>query len=167
MLSRESDRQILGRRVAGSGKMGSGDDDRLSAGDKILVDVAFVERTVGTIIAIEDERKGFVVANAQDDQRRQTGGVGMDAGDGDALAGALLADVATHMFVADARDEAAFQTEPRRADGDIGRATADRLGKARHIFKAPANLRAVEVDRRTADGDNVEVWLRHERQFLV
>ena len=47
-------------------EMRAGDDDRLGAGDIGLVDVALVERAVGAIVAIEDERKGLVVADAEE-----------------------------------------------------------------------------------------------------
>ena len=52
--------------------------------------------------------------------------------------------------------QAALQAEPRRADGDVGRAAADRLGEARHVLEPAADLRAIEVDRGAADGDDVE-----------
>ena len=86
--------------------------------------------------------------------------IGPDSGDVHALARALLADEAAHVLVADAGDEAAFETEPRRADGDVGRTAADRLGEARHILEAAADLHAVEIDRRTADRDDVEAGIR-------
>ncbi len=136
--------------------MGSRDDDRLGAGDVGLVDVAFVERAVGAIVAIEDQRKRLVVANAENDERGQAPGIGVNARHVDAFAGALLADEAAHVLVADPRDQAALQPQARGSDRDVGRAAADRLGKARHVLETPADLRAVEVDRRTADGDDVE-----------
>ena len=136
--------------------MGAGDDDRLGGGDEGLVDVALVERAVGAIVAIEDQRKGLVVAHAEQNQRGQPRRIGVNAGDVDAFAGALLADEAAHVLVADAGDEPALEAEPRRADGDVGRAAADRLGEARHVFEAAADLGAVEVDGRAADGDEVK-----------
>ena len=51
---------------------------------------------------------------------------------------------------------AGFQPEPRRADGDVGRAAADGLGEGRHVLQPPADLLAIEVDGGAADGDDVE-----------
>ena len=51
---------------------------------------------------------------------------------------------------------AAFRPEPRRADGDVRRAAADRLGEARDVLQPRADLLAVEIDRGAADGDDVE-----------
>ena len=144
------------RRCVGLGEMRAGDDDRLGARDIGLVDVALVERRIGAVLAIEDQRERLVVADAEQHQRCQAVGVGVHAGDVHALARALLADEAAHVFVADARDEPAPETEPRRADSDVGRAAADSLGEARHVLEPAANLGAIEVDRRAAYGDDVE-----------
>ena len=123
------------------------------------IDVALVERAVGAIVAIEDEREGLFVADAEQDKRGQPDRIGPDAGDVDALARALLADEAAHVLVADPGDEAALQAEARRADRDVGRTAADRLGERRHVLQAAADLHAVEVDRRAADGDDVEAGI--------
>ena len=48
------------------------------------------------------------------------------------------------------------QPKTRRADGDVGRAAADRFGEGRDVFEARADLLAIEVDRGTADGYDVE-----------
>src|SRR5271168_5430251 len=89
-------------------EMGAAHQHRLGALDVMRIDVALVERAVGAILAIEDERKGFFVANAEQHQRGQADRVGLNAGDVDALARALLADEPPHMLVADPGDKAAF-----------------------------------------------------------
>ena len=71
VLLRASHREVLRGGGVGAGEMGAGDDDRLGAGDVGLRDVAFVERAVGAIVAIEDQRKRLVVANAEQDERGQ------------------------------------------------------------------------------------------------
>src|SRR5690606_19179655 len=76
--------------------------------------------------------------------------------DVDALGDELLADEAAHVLVADAGDEAGFEAEPRRACGHVGGRAADIFAEARHVLQPPADLGAVEVDRRAADGDDVE-----------
>ena len=139
--------------------MGAAHQHRLGAFDILRIDVALVERAVGAIVAIEDERKGLFVTDAEQHERGEPHWVGADSGDVHALARALLADEAAHVLVADAGDEAAFQPQARRADGDVGRAAADRLGERRHILQPAADLRAVEVDRRAADGDDVEAGI--------
>ena len=45
-----------------------------------------------------------------------------------------------------------FRPEPRRADGDVGRAAADGLGEASDVLEPAADLLAVEIDRSAADG---------------
>ena len=105
----EVDRQLLRRRGVLAGEMRAGDDDRLALATIGLVDVALVERAVGAIVAIENQRERLVVADAEHHERGQPLRIGVDARDVDALARALLADVAAHMLVADPRDEAALQ----------------------------------------------------------
>ena len=129
----------------GAGEMGAAHQHRLGALDILRIDVALVEGAVGAIVAIEDEREGLLVADAEQHERGEPDRIGADSGDVHALARALLADEAAHVLVADAGDEAAFQPQPRRADGDVGRAAADRLGERRHVLEAPADLRAVQV----------------------
>ena len=79
MLLGEAHREVLRGGGVGAGEMRSGDDDRLGAGDVRLVDVAFVERAVGAIVAIEDQRKGLVVADAEHHERGQARGIGANA----------------------------------------------------------------------------------------
>ena len=49
-----------------------------------------------------------------------------------------------------------LQAQPGGADGDIGRAAADRLGEGGDILQPGADLLAVEIDGRAADGDDVQ-----------
>ena len=149
---------LRGGRV-GAREMRAAHQHRLGAFDVARIDVAFVERAVGAILAIEDEREGLFVADAEQHERGEADRIGPDARDVDAFARALLADEPAHVLVADAGDEAAFQPQPRGADGDVRRATADGLGEARHILQAAADLRAIEVDRRAADGDDVQAGI--------
>ena len=140
----------------GPRKMRPGHDDRMGSGDEGLVDVAFVERHVGAVRAIERHRRDALARDGQQHQRRQTLAVDMDAVDGDALANELFADEAAHLLRADPRDQRGLESEARRADGDVGRAAADRFGEAADVFEPAADLLAVEVDQRAADGDQVE-----------
>ena len=150
----------------GAREMRAAHQHRLGAFDVSRIDVALVERAVGAIVAIEDQREGLFVADAEQHERGEPHRIGVDSGDVDALAFALLANESAHVLVADAGDEAAFQPEPRRADGDIGRTAADGLGEARHVLEAAADLRAIEIDRRAADGDDVQAGFKRHGQTL-
>ena len=154
--------KLRGGRV-GAGEMRAAHQDRLGALDIVRIDVALVERAVGAIVAIEDEREGLFVADAEQHERGEPDRIGPDARNIDALARTLLTDEPAHVLVADTGDEAALQAQPRRADGDVGRAAADCLGERRHVLEPPADLRAIEVDRRAADGDDVQAGTkRHD-----
>ena len=118
------------------------------------------ERRVGAIVAVEDQREGLVVLDREQHQRGQPLRVGGDAVERHAFARHLLADEAAHLLVADAGDEPRFEAEPRRADGDVGRAAAHRLGEGGDVLEPRADLLAVEIDRAAADGDDVEAGLR-------
>jgi hypothetical protein len=80
----------------------------------------------------------------------------MYAIDDDALANELLADEVAHLLRADPGDQRRLQAESRRADGDIGGAAADGFGEASDVLEPTADLLAIEIDRRTADGDQVK-----------
>ena len=140
----------------GRRQMRARDADRLGGGDEGLVDILHGQRHVGAVLAVEDEREALVVADPESDERGEPVRIGLDAGDGDALADQLLADEAAEGLVADGGDHGALEPEPRRADRRVGRAAADRLGERRHVLEPPADLLAVEIDRRAADGDDVE-----------
>ena len=75
--------------------------------------------------------------------------VGDDALERHAFARHLLLDETAHLLIADTGDEAGFEPEPRRADGDIGRAAAHRFGEGRDVFEPRADLLAVKIDRST------------------
>ncbi len=121
---------------------------------------SFVERHVGAIGAIEDHRRDAFGLDRKQHQRRQPFLVGDDAVRRDALACRLFADETAHLLVADAGDQAGFEAETRGADGDIGRAAADRFGKGGDILQPRADLLAIEIDGRAADGDHIERRLR-------
>ena len=93
-------------------------------------------------------------------QRGQPLGIDLHPAGVDALARQLLDDEPPHVLVADAGDHRGPQPQPRRAAGDVGRRAPDVLREAPHVLQPPADLVAVEVDRRPADGDEVE-RLRH------
>ena len=154
-----ADRLVAGGRDGGRREMRAADQDGAGGGDIGLVDIVLGERHVGAIGAIEDVRRGAVVAHAENDQRGQPVGIGDDAIDGDALADELLADEAPHMLGTDTGDEPDLEAEARGTDGSVGGAAADRLGEGGHVLQPPADLLTVKVHGRAADGDDVEARL--------
>ena len=100
----------LGARVA---EVGAGGHHGAGVGDEALVDVVLGERHVGAVLAVEDQREALVVADAEEDERRQPLGVDLDAAGVDALAASAARDEAAHVLVADAGDQADFS--PSRA----------------------------------------------------
>jgi hypothetical protein len=65
------------------------------------------------------------------------------------------------------RNKGRFQTQTGGTDGDVRRAAADRLGETRHVLEPPADLLAVEVDRRPADCNHVDVVVRQFRHTVI
>ena len=132
------------------------------------IDVAFIERHVGAILAIEDQRKGVGIADAENDERSQALRIGFYAAHIDAIAHKLFADEAAHVVAADAGDKSGFQPEARGANRGVSRAAADIFGETAHVFEAPADLLAVEIDRRPANRDQIKraLSLRHKPTAL-
>ena len=98
----------------------------------------------------------MLVANAKDHQGGQTLGVSDNALGINPLARQFFADKAAHMLVADPRDQTRLQAKPRRACRHIRRRTADVFLERRHVLQPTAHLRAVKIDRGSADGDHIK-----------
>ena len=145
-------------------EMRAGRDHAARVRDEGLVDVGLLQRHVGAVLAVEDQREPGLVADAEDDEGGEPLRVRDHAARVDALAGELLAQEAAHGLVADAGEHGRAQPEPRGADRDVGRRAADILAEGGHVLQPPADLGAVEIDRRAADGDHVE---RHDPWSLV
>ena len=92
--------------------MGAAEEKRLGRGDEVAVEIALLDRHVGAVLAIEDQREGVAVANAEDDERGQALRIGLDVAGIDAFRFQGLADEAAHMFVADTGDERRPQPQP-------------------------------------------------------
>ncbi len=145
------------RRIGvGLGKMRAGDEDRPCLADELFGNVVFAQRIIGAVVAVEQQREGFVVLHGENCKRRQALRIGDDAAGLDAFAGQLLADETAHLLIADAGQKRRLQPEARRADGDVAGAAADRFGKACHVLEPGADLLTVKVDRGPAYGDEVE-----------
>ncbi|MCY1295121.1 hypothetical protein D9M70_444470 [compost metagenome] len=146
----------LGRIGVRLGKMRAGNQDGAGRADKVFRNVVFAERVVGAVVAIEEQREGLVVFDREDGERRQPLRIGDDAARLDAFTDELLTNEAAHLFVADAGQQRRLETQAGRADRDVAGAATDRLGETRNVFKPRADLLAVEIDRGSADGDQVE-----------
>ncbi len=125
-------------------------------GNEIRVDVFLAKRHVGTVLTIENQRKLLLIADAEKHKRGQALRVGDDAARVHALALQFLADEASHMLVADARDQCRLQPEPRRTGSNIGGRTTNIFVEGAHVLQPATDLRAIKIDRGPADGDEVE-----------
>ena len=105
----------------GLGEVGARDHDRAGRRDVVLLDVVLGQRRIGAVLAHEDQGEGMAVADAEDHQRREPQGIGLDAPDVDPLGRGLLLDEAPHVLVADRGDQAGPEPEPGGADRDVGR----------------------------------------------
>ena len=152
----QRDRLGLRRRRVGFGEMRTRHDDRARPRDQRFVDVAFVQRHVGAVGAIEDRRRNALGLDREQHETRQAVLVDMHPVGDDPIARELLANEAAHLFGPDAGDQRRFQSESRGADGDVGRAAADGLGEAGDVLEPAADLLAVEVDGTAADRDQIE-----------
>ena len=85
-------------------QMGARGHDRARLADEVWVDVIHRQPHIRAILAIEDQWELFLIANPQQHERRQPLGVSLYATRIDTFAFKFLADVATHVLVADACD---------------------------------------------------------------
>ena len=88
---------------------------------KRRVEVADRDVHVGTLLAVEQQRKCLAVADAEDRQRRQALGVGDYVAHVNALGGEGLAHEASVLLVAHSCEHRRFKPQARRADRRIGR----------------------------------------------
>ena len=137
--------------------MSARENDGPGGTDEVGIDVVLGQRHVGAVLAVEDEREGLRVADPQDDQRRQAFRVGLHTAGIDAFALQLLDDEAAHVLVADAGDHGGLQAQARGTGGRVGRTAAQVLGETGHVLQAAADLISVQIDGRTAYGNDIEV----------
>ena len=81
-------------------------NNRAGTRDVVLVNVAFINGPISAVFAVENEREGFVVAHAEDDQGGEAFCIGADMGGVHAFAMELFADEAAHMFIPHPGDDA-------------------------------------------------------------
>ena len=134
----------------------AGDQQRAATGDEVLADGCRVDGHVGAVLAHEQQREGVAVFQAQQHQAGQALGVDLHLAGVAALALQRLEQKAPHLLVADTRNHRRTQAQPGHAEGDVGRAAAQVLGKARHVFQPRADLLGVEVDGQAPEAGQVE-----------
>ena len=137
--------------------MGTRGDHGAGAGNEAFVHVLRAQRHIGAILAVENQRELVLIANAEQHQRGQPLRVGEDAGDVDALLHQFLAQETAHMLVANLGQQRRTQAQPRGARCHIGGGAADVFLETAHILQTATDLRAVKVNGRTPDGDEVQI----------
>src|SRR5206468_2827569 len=83
-----------------------------------------------------------------------------------AFADELLADEAPHVLVAYPRQKTRLQPKPGRPAGNVGRRAADIFVERPHVFETAADLRAIEIDARASDGNDIK-GLHPSSPFVV
>ncbi|MDQ1183995.1 hypothetical protein QE408_001117 [Agrobacterium larrymoorei] len=137
-------------------KMRAGSANAVRFGDESRVDIVFAQRHIGAVLAIEDQGELLLVADAENDECGQALLVGLHAANIDALTHQLFADEAPHVLVADAGNDGTLQTKPCGTCCNVGRRATDVFVEGGHVLQTSADLRAVKIDRRTADRDEIE-----------
>ncbi|OYR17750.1 hypothetical protein CEV33_4980 [Brucella grignonensis] len=70
------------------------------------------------------------------------------------------------MLVPDAGDDGTLQSKTGGTAGNVGRAATDVFPKRPHVFKAAADLSAIEIDGAASDRDHIQVLIHERFQFL-
>src|SRR6516225_10982881 len=96
-------------------------------------------------------------AHAEQHERREALRIDPHTACFDALARELLQHEPPHGLIAHAADQRRAQPEPRRANRDVGGASAHPLREAHDVLEAAADLLSVEIDAHAPDGDEIQV----------
>ncbi|EGF89393.1 hypothetical protein ABI_47410 [Asticcacaulis biprosthecium C19] len=137
-------------------QVGAIDDQGTGGRQPGRVDVRHVDGHVGTVFAVEDEREGFLVDNAQQNQGRQPRRIGDHATGVEPFAVQGFQDETAHVIGADAGDQAGLQPQTGGPDSGVGRTATDVLCKGRHIFETAADLLPVQVNTGSPKGDDIQ-----------
>ena len=139
------------------GEVGTGDQQRLGAGDEGLVDVVRAQRHVGAILAIEHQRKGLAVLDAQQHQGGEALAIHLDAAGVAAFLRQRLGQEAAHVVVADPGQHRRSQPQARGAEGDVGGGSPQVLGEAADVFQRRPYLLRIEVDAQSPQADDIQL----------
>nr|GFC74926.1 hypothetical protein [Tanacetum cinerariifolium] len=105
--------------------------------------------------AVEHQREGFAVLDAEQDHGGETFGIDLDAADVAALAYQGLGQEAPHVIVTDAGQHGGFHTQSGGAKGDVGRGPAKVFGETADVLQARADLLRVKIDAQTSEAHHV------------
>jgi hypothetical protein len=133
--------------------------------DECLVEVAFVDGHVRAVLAVEHERKGVAVLDAEQHERGQPFAVDAHVAHVAAFALERLGEKAAHVVVADPREHRGPEPEPRAAERDVRRRSAEVLREARHILEPRAHLLRIEIDGEPAETHDVAAAARGKADF--
>ena len=137
--------------------MSARDQQAGGRGDEAAIEVRLVDRHVRAVVAIEKQRKGLAVADAEERQRGEPSSViGPDVAHLHAFGGQGLAHESAVVLVADARQHGGLETQPCRADRRVGRRAAQVFAEGLHVLQPAADLVAIEIDAGAAHADQVE-----------
>ncbi len=134
----------------------AGCDKRPCLTDECLVYILLGECHVGAVLAIENQREMLFVSNPEKNESRQPLAVRDHPTDIDSFPDEFLTDETAHMFVTDPRDDRAFQSETRRAARNVCRTAANVFPERSHVFQAPPDLRAIQINAGATDRDYVK-----------
>ena len=144
------------------GEVRAGNQQRLRRRDERFVEIRFVDGHVGAVFAVEDQREGVAVFQAEQHQRGQALLIDPHMADVATLFFERFGEEAAHVVVADAREHCRREPEPRAAERDIRRRTAEILREARHVFEPRADLLRVQIDGEAAEAHDVAAAARRE-----
>ena len=120
--------------------------------------------------AIEEERKAIGREELAEHHRGLVRRIGADKSRVDAELPQRLPHVQPKAVVAHLRDHGAPMAEPRRRDGDIRGAAAERFRERLDLRERHADLLGIEIDADATDRDQLKVgsadplgWIRHGR----
>ena len=152
---------VIERAAAGAvhlfgGEVRAGNQQCFGRGNVRLVEVRFVHCHVGTVFAVENQREGVAVLEAEQHERGQALMIDAYVADVATFLGERFGEEAPRMVVADAREHRRGEPKPRAAERDIGRRAAEILRKARYVFESRTNLLCVEIHPEAAEADDVE-----------
>ena len=101
------------------GEMRTGNDKRLGGANKVSREVRTVDRHIGAVGPVEDQREGLAVFDTEYHHAGQALLIGNHVAGVDTIACQLFTDKPAHMLVANACQHGGFQPEACGARGDI------------------------------------------------
>ena len=140
-------------------QVGARDQQSVGRADEGRIEILLRNRHVGAVVAVEHQREGIAVADAEEYQGGKFFRVGDDMAHIHAFGGKKFAHETAVVFIANAGEHGRLQPEARDADRGVGRRAAHVFVEGQHVFEAAADLLAVEVDRRAANADDIELAL--------